>query len=124
MPKKGPKTPAPFPDKSQILDFLAAAESRVGKREIAQAFHIRGDDRVRLKGLLREMRGAGLIVNDGGKGLRPADQLPAVMVVRVVGPLAGWPTPADSLNPELQKGKEAPQLRFFLFSALGPTLSL
>ncbi len=86
MPHKGPKKDPPFPKASQIREFLAAGKSRVGKREIARAFHIRGDDRRKLKSLLREMSADGLITHDDGKWLRPADQLPSVMVVRISGP--------------------------------------
>ena len=85
MPHKGPIKAPPFPEASQILEFLAAGKARVGKREIARAFHIRGDDRKKLKTLLREMSADGLIAHDRGKWLRPADQLPSVMVVRISG---------------------------------------
>ena len=86
MSHKGPKKAPPFPEASQILEFLAAGKARAGKREIARAFHIRGDQRRKLKTLLREMSADGLITRDGGKWLRPADQLPSVMVVRISGP--------------------------------------
>ena len=86
MPHKAPKKTPPFPDASQILEFLAAGKTRVGKREIARAFHIRGDERRKLNNLLRQMSTDGLLARDGGKWLRPADQLPSVMVVRISGP--------------------------------------
>ena len=86
MPHKGPKKAPPFPEASQILEFLAACKAPVGKRELVRAFHIRGDDRRKLKTLLRDMSADGLITHDGGKWLRLADQLPSVMVVRISGP--------------------------------------
>jgi ribonuclease R len=85
VPPKGPKKAPPFPGQEQILEFLSASERRVGKREIARAFHIRGDERKRLKTLLREMTAQGLLAHDRGKWLRRADQLPSVMVVRISG---------------------------------------
>ena len=34
-----------FPSKEDILDFVESSESKIGKREIARAFNIRGSDR-------------------------------------------------------------------------------
>ena len=31
--------PVPFPTREQILEFIRDSEARVGKREIARAFH-------------------------------------------------------------------------------------
>ena len=50
-----PKKHISFPTKDDILDFLKQSPGKVSKREIAKAFHIRGDDRIRLKKLLKEL---------------------------------------------------------------------
>ncbi|RMF08089.1 MAG: ribonuclease R [Alphaproteobacteria bacterium] len=75
----------PFPGKQDILRFIAESPERVGKREIARAFHIRGDDRIRLKKLLKEMREEGLLAQGHGKSLERAGELPPVTVIEVVG---------------------------------------
>ena len=43
-----------LPSKAEILAFVQEASQRVGKREIARAFHVTGADRIHLKRLLRE----------------------------------------------------------------------
>ena len=53
------------PSRQQILDFVAGAQSRVGKREIARHFKVKGDDRAALKELLREMEAEGAIGRAG-----------------------------------------------------------
>ncbi|HVG82549.1 MAG TPA: ribonuclease R [Methylomirabilota bacterium] len=53
------RKPAPFPTKQQILDFIRSSPTPVGKREIARAFHVSGDDRTKLKEILRELKTEG-----------------------------------------------------------------
>ncbi|GAB4138065.1 MAG: ribonuclease R [Sphingomonadales bacterium] len=77
------KTAPAFPDQAAILDYIAAAPGKVTRRDIARAFKISGDDRVRLKGILRDMAAAGVLERDASKTLRPAGQLPKVAVVRI-----------------------------------------
>jgi ribonuclease R len=74
-----------FPSKDEVLRFLSDAQDRVGKREIARAFNVRGDDRIRLKKLLREMKDEGLLNRGHGKSLERADELPPVTVVEIIG---------------------------------------
>ncbi len=83
MPKGSKK--APFPSKDEILEFLKTGGQKPNKREIARAFHIRGDERVRLKMLLAEMADEGLIEKDTKKDLRPKGVLPPVSVVEITG---------------------------------------
>ena len=44
----------------QILDFIQASDAPAGKREIARAFGLKGEEKIALKALLRDMarRGA------------------------------------------------------------------
>ena len=46
------KKKAPFPTMTEIADFLRDRSGKVGKREIARAFHLHGDDKDRLKNVL------------------------------------------------------------------------
>ena len=75
----------PFPTEADILSFLKDATGRITKREIARAFHIRGQEKVFLKQLLRNMEDNGLIAKDNHKAIRPADSLPAVQVIEFKG---------------------------------------
>lgn len=72
-----------LPSRQQILDFLKTAEQRVGKREIARAFGIRGDDRIALKTLLREMEADGLLGRGQGRQLHSGGRLPSVTPLQV-----------------------------------------
>jgi len=82
---KGKKAAKPFPTREQILDFLRSREDTVGKREIARAFHITGDDRVRLKELLQDMAEDGQLEKRRGRRMRaPGAALPGVAVLRIV----------------------------------------
>ncbi len=75
----------PFPEEEDILNFLKDASGKITKREIARAFHIRGQDKIQLKQLLKNMESSGLIAKDNHKALRPADSLPTVQVVEYSG---------------------------------------
>ncbi|MBV1707353.1 MAG: ribonuclease R [Hyphomicrobiales bacterium] len=55
-----PPAPVALPDRQAIADFIARERAagnlgKIGKREIARAFHIRGDARVGLKRLLADL---------------------------------------------------------------------
>ena len=82
---KRPSSKPPFPTKEELLEFIQSSPKRVGKREIARAFGIRGQDRARLNDILRELRAEGEL--DRGKGRRFAKPgvLPRVTVIEVTG---------------------------------------
>ena len=71
-----------LPEKAAIIDFIKSADRKVGKREIAKAFNIKGDDRTALKKLLREMSEQGLIAG-GRKEIRRPGELPPVGVIHI-----------------------------------------
>lgn len=73
-----------IPTKDQIHKFLADLGSSLTKRELIDAFHIKGDDRVPFKRILREMEDEGLVIKEGGKSFRVPDALPAVTVIEVI----------------------------------------
>jgi len=85
-PKGAPrkKTPGGLPSRQDILDFLATASSKTGKREIARAFGVKGADRAALKDLLREMADEGLTAGSRRKLTRPGT-LPPVTVIEITG---------------------------------------
>ncbi|HSM43013.1 MAG TPA: ribonuclease R, partial [Afifellaceae bacterium] len=73
-----------LPTREDILAFLSETSGPVGKREIARAFNIKGNARIGLKRLLREMAEAGDIEGPRRKIRKPGD-LPSVTVVLVDG---------------------------------------
>ena len=76
--------PAPFPSKDEVLRFVRESPGKVGRREIARAFNIRGNDRAALTELLRTLEEEGAL--DGrSKRRRPAGTLPSVTVLEVDG---------------------------------------
>lgn len=79
--KKAPRFPTP----DDILEYIESAPGKVTKRDLANAFTIKGDERIRLKKMLRQMVDRGQIAKDLGKALRPAGALPNVLVVEVGG---------------------------------------
>lgn len=77
--------PDDFPDKKTILDFIRNSAGKVGKREIAREYGIKGADRIRLKKILRDLAAEGLVETDKVSGLRLAGDLPAVCMIEITG---------------------------------------
>ncbi|WP_424930924.1 ribonuclease R [Amaricoccus macauensis] len=73
----------PTPD--EIIAFLRENPSQSGKREIARAFGLKGALKIELKQLLAQMTREGLIDRNRSR-VRPAGELPPVLVLRVTGP--------------------------------------
>ncbi|MEI6484837.1 MAG: VacB/RNase II family 3'-5' exoribonuclease [Sphingomonadales bacterium] len=85
MPRPPRNHPHPgLPDRQAILDFIATQKSSVGKREIAKAFGLHAQDKIALKGLLKEMMEAGELEGGPGRTLHKGGGLPKVTVIRVV----------------------------------------
>jgi ribonuclease R len=87
-----PKQPAPFPSREDILAFIAresaeaeraGAPKKIEKREIARAFAIRGDAKIRLKALLKELEIEGE-VQKSRAGLHKKGELPQVVMVDIL----------------------------------------
>ena len=88
----------PFPTKEQVLDFIRTSPIPVGKREIARAFHLRGQDRIPLKALLKELEKEGTVDRGHARRLAAPGALPEVTVIQVIGPDADgdiWARPID-----------------------------
>lgn len=71
------------PDKNALLHFIAASPTPLTKRQIVQAFDIKGDDRRDIKGMLRELVEEGQIVKLPGQEYAVPKGLPSVAVVEV-----------------------------------------
>ena len=82
MAKRANNHPKGLPTQKQVLDFIQTSDTRVGKREIAKAFGLKGQEKIALKKLLKDMAEDGLI--DGKKSaFHRMGGLPKVTVLRV-----------------------------------------
>ena len=103
-----PRKPQGLPTRDQILEFIAASDAPAGKREIAKAFGLKGQDKIALKHLLRDMAEEGLI--DGRKSAyHRMGGVPKVTVLRVAELEDGTPIAVlENWSPD--SGKPAPRL--------------
>jgi ribonuclease R len=74
---------AGLPSRAQILEFIESSDQPAGKREIARAFGLSGQDKVALKTLLRDMADEGLIDASPGRAFHQAGGVPKVTVLRI-----------------------------------------
>jgi ribonuclease R len=99
MPKL-PKLPQGMPTPQQVLDFIQSSDIPAGKREIAKAFGLKGQEKIKLKALLKDMAEDGLI--DGKKSaFHRMGGVPKVTTLKIVdiddGELIAEP---DNWDPE------------------------
>ena len=71
-----------LPSKDEIRQWIAQNPGLSAKRDIAKAFGIKGDGRIELKRLLRELEGEG-IVEKTARRFHETGGLPPVAVLRV-----------------------------------------
>ncbi|WP_371136474.1 ribonuclease R [Novosphingobium sp.] len=72
-----------LPSRQQVLDFISNSAEPAGKREIAKAFGLKGQEKIQLKALLRDMADEGLI--DGNRtAFHRMGGVPKVTVLRVI----------------------------------------
>jgi ribonuclease R len=72
-----------LPTREEIVRFLEGAQGKVGKREIAKAFGIKGGDRIELKALLADLTAEGVLTG-GRKHVKPHGKVPSVAVLEIV----------------------------------------
>ena len=75
--------PPGLPTRKQILDFIATSDAPAGKREIARAFGLKGNEKIVLKSLLKDMADEGLIDSAPGRAFHKMGGVPKVTVLRV-----------------------------------------
>lgn len=73
-----------MPSRQQILDFIAESGQPAGKREIAKAFGLHGQEKILLKALLKDMADEGLLDIGPGRAFHKMGGVPKVTVLRVV----------------------------------------
>ncbi|MER8781670.1 ribonuclease R [Mesorhizobium sp. M0437] len=72
------------PSRDEILRYIAENPDRAGKRDIAKAFALRGEDRIWLKDVLRDLQDEGLLTKER-KRLARIGALPHVAVLDIFG---------------------------------------
>jgi ribonuclease R len=92
------------PSRDEVLRYIAENPDHSGKREIAKAFALRGDDRIWLKELLRDLADEGLLEKKRKRHIRPG-ALPHVTVLEIFGRDADGGLLARPSEPE---GDETP----------------
>lgn len=75
---------AHLPTRQDVLKFIEENPDRAGKRELAKAFNIKGDARVYLKNLLRELADDGLLEKRARRLSRPGS-LPPIATLHITG---------------------------------------
>jgi ribonuclease R len=83
MSKQQRSDPPGLPTREAILAFVEAAPGTVGKREIAKYFAIRGNDKIALKALLKDMTDEGLVDMAPGRAFHKHGGLPKVTTLRI-----------------------------------------
>jgi len=77
------RSKAPFPDEAQVLEFIRVNPGRASKREITRAFQIKGEEKIKLKKLLRKMTLDGKLEKPHRSRLQISGELPPVLVVEI-----------------------------------------
>ena len=101
---KKPHSPAPFPSRQEIVRFILDSPGPVGKREVARAFKLDSVQKMKLKGILRELEADGNLQRGRGKTLAEPGTLPNVAVIDLVriddmGDVIGRPAMWDHDGP-------------------------
>jgi ribonuclease R len=71
------------PTRDELLTFIKESTTPVGKREIARAYGIKGDQRIELKALLRDLRDSGEIAADRAKTFKDPTALTDITVLEI-----------------------------------------
>jgi len=116
--KSKDKVPPALPTKAAILEFIKSSPAKIGKREIARAFNVKGDDRLLLKKLLRELAEDGRVTKTR-KRLRGKSDLRSVMVLEITRTEADGELYALPLDWNADEGTP-PRIRLTLKPGLAP----
>ena len=73
-----------LPTRDQILEFIKTSKEPAGKREIAREFGLRGNEKITLKALLKDMTDEGLIDMAPGRAFHKMGGVPKVTVLKIV----------------------------------------
>ena len=73
-----------LPSRQQILAFIQESKVPAGKREIAREFGLRGNEKIALKSLLKDMTDEGLVDLAPGRAFHKMGGVPKVTVLKIV----------------------------------------
>ncbi len=73
-----------LPSRQQILAFIQESNIPAGKREIAREFGLRGNEKIALKSLLKDMTDEGLVDMAPGRAFHKMGGIPKVTVLKIV----------------------------------------
>ncbi|MDF0541598.1 ribonuclease R [Sphingobium sp. H39-3-25] len=76
-------SPAGFPTRDQVMEFISSSETPAGKREIAKAFGLKGQEKIALKALLKDMADEGLLDIGPARAFHKMGGVPKVTVLRI-----------------------------------------
>lgn len=74
-----------MPSRDQIMAFINESSEPAGKREIAREFGLRGNEKIALKALLKDMTDEGLVDMAPGRAFHKMGGVPKVTVLKIVG---------------------------------------
>ncbi len=74
-----------LPSREQILEFIQSSSEPAGKREIAREFGLRGNEKIALKALLKDMTDEGIVDMAPGRAFHKMGGVPKVTVLKIVG---------------------------------------
>lgn len=119
-PTKQPARQPGMPSRDDILAFIETSDTPAGKREIARAFGLKGQEKIALKALLRDMADEGLIDVGPARAFHKMGGVPKVTVLRIVAVEGGdaYAVPerweAEGLPPPrlrvIERGRRGPAL--------------
>jgi ribonuclease R len=76
--------PLGLPTRDQIIAFIQSSNEPAGKREIAREFGLRGNEKIALKALLKDMTDEGLLDMAPGRAFHKMGGVPKVTVLKIV----------------------------------------
>src|SRR5258708_38981965 len=93
---KAEKKKSGLPSRDELLAFIAANPGAASKRDLARHFGVKGNDKIELKRLLRDLQDEGDAKRGRGKAFTKRGDLPEVTTVEAVdrdpdGELIGRP---------------------------------
>ena len=82
--RKAEKKRSGLPSRDELLAFVASNPGTAAKRDLARHFGVKGNDKIELKRMLRELEDEGSLKRGRGKAFTRSGDLPEVTPVEVV----------------------------------------